>query len=208
MTTHDTWRTFGFHLCDTEGPHHEGEESIRSHNDPTSLARDAGEGDEMRRFLFSTLVMVTASLAVGNGLSAASGDAAAAEACQQGGYHDVVRSDGSPFATVGDCVSYAARGGTFVAVSLSATFVADANRAGFQDLTLVGTGLQPGSTVTYSFIPYRVGLRNTPSPTEENHIVAPDGTFVTAWHTGCPLDQSFEFYATTAYGTPITATGC
>jgi len=40
------------------------------------------------------------------------GNSAAAAACRQGGYTELVRADGSRFANVGACVSYAARGGT------------------------------------------------------------------------------------------------
>lgn len=35
-----------------------------------------------------------------------------AEACQKGGYVNLVRSDGTGFQTEGECTSYAARGGT------------------------------------------------------------------------------------------------
>ena len=41
------------------------------------------------------------------------GNSAAAHACQKGGYRSLVGTNGG-FANVGECVSYAARGGTFV----------------------------------------------------------------------------------------------
>jgi hypothetical protein len=41
------------------------------------------------------------------------GNSPAAHACQQGGYLSLVGSDGTTFSNVGDCVSYAAHGGTF-----------------------------------------------------------------------------------------------
>jgi hypothetical protein len=41
------------------------------------------------------------------------GNSDAAHACQQGGYESLFRDDGSGFDSVGDCVEYAAHGGTF-----------------------------------------------------------------------------------------------
>jgi hypothetical protein len=41
----------------------------------------------------------------------AGGNSDAAHACQQGGYQDLFRADGTGFDSVGDCVSYAANGG-------------------------------------------------------------------------------------------------
>lgn len=40
------------------------------------------------------------------------GNSANAKLCQKGGWEDLQRSDGTPFANQGACVSYAARGGT------------------------------------------------------------------------------------------------
>jgi hypothetical protein len=73
---------------------------------------------------------------------------------------------------------------------------------------VTGAGLEPGSTVSYSFIPAGQTAESAVAPTIGNHTVASDGSFFTGWQTGCPLDNSFEFFATTAYGLPITATGC
>lgn len=91
---------------------------------------------------------------------------------------------------------------------MSATFVPDPTRGIFQNLTVTGSGLQPGSTVSYSYVAVDSGIRTGGSPTHGNQTVAADGTFITGWATGCPLDHDFEFYATSAYGVPITATGC
>jgi len=41
------------------------------------------------------------------------GNSAAAHLCQNGGYRNLVRADGTGFRNVGDCVSYAAQGGVF-----------------------------------------------------------------------------------------------
>ena len=162
----------------------------------------------MRRFMVAVLVSIAALVPLTQAASADGGNSSAAHACQQGGYVNLVRSDGSPFADVGSCVSYGAHDGTFVPVTLTATFTADPNRGIFEDLTVTGSGLQPGSTVTYSFIAFSTNMRSATEPTVGNHMVASDGTFSTAWPTGCPLDHSFVFSATTAYGVPISATGC
>jgi hypothetical protein len=42
------------------------------------------------------------------------GNSDAAKACQQGGYANLVGADGTQFANTGECVSYAARGGTLL----------------------------------------------------------------------------------------------
>jgi hypothetical protein len=159
----------------------------------------------MRGLVISGAVLIALAL----GPAAAQADnSAAAYACQDGGFVNYVRADGSTFSNTGGCVSYAAHGAGLVPVGLDASFVPDASRGIFEDVTVTGTGLEPGSTVTYSLIPFGGDTRQGNFPTIGNSTVAADGTFSTGWETGCPLDRSFEFYATTAYGQPITATGC
>ena len=71
----------------------------------------------MKRSIFALfgalLAMATVSTAAGAAPGAAGGNSDAAHACQQGGYQSLVGTDGG-FANVGECVSYAAHGGTFV----------------------------------------------------------------------------------------------
>ena|SRR5689334_15733904 len=45
--------------------------------------------------------------------SVGNGNSDAAHLCQNGGYANVLRNDGTGFTNTGDCVSYAARGGQF-----------------------------------------------------------------------------------------------
>src|SRR5687767_4528130 len=59
--------------------------------------------------------------AVGAATFAKGGNSAAAHACQQGGYVNLFRLDGTGFVNTGDCVSYAAQGGVFV-TRVTATF--------------------------------------------------------------------------------------
>jgi hypothetical protein len=61
------------------------------------------------------MLLLCAGLALTVGISTASaggGNSDAAKACQQGGWQNLIRSDGTGFKNTGDCVSYAAQGGT------------------------------------------------------------------------------------------------
>jgi hypothetical protein len=60
---------------------------------------------------------LSVALALTLGVSTASaggGNSANAQACQQGGWQHLTRADGTSFTNQGDCVSYAAQGGTLV----------------------------------------------------------------------------------------------
>jgi hypothetical protein len=77
------------------------------------------------------LAAVTAALMVPAAL--AGGNSDSAKACQNGGWQNLVRQDGTGFKNTGDCVSYAAQGGVLKAkpaasISVSVpTFGLDAN---------------------------------------------------------------------------------
>jgi hypothetical protein len=61
------------------------------------------------------LLVCCAALALSVGLATATaggGNSAAAKACQKGGWKNWVRADHTAFKNDGDCVSYAAQGGT------------------------------------------------------------------------------------------------
>jgi hypothetical protein len=69
------------------------------------------------------MLVLCAGLALTVGITTASaggGNSDNAKLCQQGGWEDLEREDGSPFKNDGDCVSYAAQGGTFGQPSSSA----------------------------------------------------------------------------------------
>ena len=53
--------------------------------------------------------------------ASAQGNSEAAHACQQGGYVNWTRQDGTTFDNTGQCVSYAARGGTLVPLTPTET---------------------------------------------------------------------------------------
>jgi hypothetical protein len=61
------------------------------------------------------LILACAGLALTVGVATASaggGNSDNANLCKKGGWQNLVRADGTPFGNQGDCVSYAARGGT------------------------------------------------------------------------------------------------
>jgi len=65
----------------------------------------------MKKVIFGLLLAaVSAALIVPVAL-AGGGNSDNAKACQQGGWQNLVRQDGSGFNNTGDCVSYAAQGG-------------------------------------------------------------------------------------------------
>jgi hypothetical protein len=60
-------------------------------------------------------LVLCAALALTVGVTTANaggGNSGAAHACQKGGWMNLIRSDGTPFTSEDDCVSYAAQGGT------------------------------------------------------------------------------------------------
>jgi hypothetical protein len=63
---------------------------------------------------YSKYIVVASALAALAAPSAAmaAGNSDAAHACQQGGWQNLVRQDGTGFTNTGDCVTYAANGGT------------------------------------------------------------------------------------------------
>jgi hypothetical protein len=70
------------------------------------------------RKLISGLIVVAAATAIIVPVSlAGGGNSDAAKACQQGGWQNLVRQDGTGFKNTGDCVSYAAQGGVPTAKS-------------------------------------------------------------------------------------------
>ena len=66
----------------------------------------------MRRFAILVAMFVVTVVATTTSALAGGGNSGAAAACQQDGWQSLYRSDGTGFTNTGDCVSYAARGGT------------------------------------------------------------------------------------------------
>lgn len=83
----------------------------------------------MRRYPWLRLPIVALLLAVlalpaAVGAAPGGGNSAGAKACQDGGYANYARPDGTPFRNQGECVQYAAQGGTLrpPAAPLALTF--------------------------------------------------------------------------------------
>jgi hypothetical protein len=91
----------------------------------------------MRRY--SKLIVVAGAVTALAAPSAAmaAGNSDAAHSCQQGGWQNLVRQNGTGFANTGDCVSYAASGGTLSAKSTNADV---SGRGNFSENTV---GSQP-----------------------------------------------------------------
>jgi hypothetical protein len=89
---------------------------------------------------FMLLLCAAVALTVGIGTAAAGGgNSDAAKACQNGGWQNLVRQDGTGFSNQGDCVSYAAQGGVLKAKSTCTT--------GSENFSEFTTGT-PGDTPT------------------------------------------------------------
>lgn len=104
------------------------------------MRRLARSGLAVFALLLSLLIVPTVGAAPGDGNSDA------AKLCQDGGYADYVRTDGTTFNNTGDCVSYAAQGGVLKPKpTLTVTFP----EAG--QVIIAGTGLVPGSRIIAQF---------------------------------------------------------
>jgi hypothetical protein len=85
-------------------------------------------------------------------MAANGGNSDAAHACQQGGWQGLEASDGTDFTNTGDCVSYAAQGGTLVPsapnLSLSFTPTFDPN---YCNVFVTLDDFAPSTTYTVDF---------------------------------------------------------
>jgi hypothetical protein len=120
--------------------------------DRTSFDR---KENAMRRHVALCLVMVLVVVGeVGLAGSAEAGDnSESAKACQRGGWATFVRADGSGFANVGDCVRYAAHGGTLRPhPDPKVTIVRVAYDGVYLFVDFVATGFAPNSPLAqYSY---------------------------------------------------------
>jgi len=112
----------------------------------------AGHGPRFRRTValglavLSTLALAAPALAKSGGNSG--GNSAAAAACADMGYQDWTDVAGDTFRNEGGCVSYAAHGGTLMPVERSPFSISyTASGASGFEATLIGTGLEPESSV-------------------------------------------------------------
>ncbi len=104
--------------------------------------------------LLAIVALIMGTLVLGTAVAADGGNSDAAHACQRGGYANYTRTDGTTFANQGQCVSYAAHGGTLKPVPTAkitgvAVFFKDTNN-GFQAAAVTGTGFLPNSRITFT----------------------------------------------------------
>jgi hypothetical protein len=93
-----------------------------------------------------------ALVVAGPAMAASGGNSGNAKLCQHGGWQDWVRSDGTPFENTGDCVSYAAHGGTLTSpAEITGVSQLTCNAgAGTQLLGVTGTGFRPNTQITFT----------------------------------------------------------
>jgi hypothetical protein len=145
-------------------------------------------------------------------VAADGGNSGNAHQCQHGGWQHWVRSDGTPFENTGDCVSYAAHGGTLTAPAkiTGVNQIACNAGAGVQALGVTGTGFRPNTRITFTVTSAQVSVENhlNDSPfvftdatgafdsgTGPNHtfIVAPIGVVATLHVTATDGTQTASF---------------
>jgi hypothetical protein len=102
----------------------------------------------MKKLIFGLLV-TAAMTTIAVPMAVAGGNADSAHACQQNGWQSLVRQDGTGFKNTGDCVSYAAQGGTLktkptVAASTPGSENFSAYVAGSQPTTFAWGTIDPG----------------------------------------------------------------
>ncbi len=125
----------------------------------------------MRKVVLAALVVACAVLVVAPaGPAANGGNSENAKRCQKGGYEDWVRADQTPFANVGECVSYAAQGGTLTPPTppMDRAFCAPAGPATLGQCSVPGVldfdfdassgplGESPTGTFVFESLPNRV----------------------------------------------------
>jgi hypothetical protein len=109
------------------------------------------------------------------------GNSDAARMCQQGGYLDYTRADGSPFRNVGECVSYAAQGGILRPKCGILSFTQDIVPAG-------DCGNNPRCWLPGYYTMFVSGQNFPPNTTLTLVVTAPTGVFY--WN-GYPVSIDF-----------------
>ena len=131
------------------------------------------------------------------------GNSGAAEACQRGGFASLARAEDSrtPFASQGECVSFAARGGTIVPVQVGPLSIVFDQADEFEgDVTFSGSDLLPGSPVTIDVFSGDGEFLGT----DFLGTADADGNFTRTIDFGCGIFTSVTLNAVAADGTPIS----
>jgi hypothetical protein len=150
------------------------------------------------------VLLVVFFLSIATPATAQQGNSWTAHACQDGGYLDFERFDGSPFRNAGECVSYAARhGALYTAPTLALIVVRDGPST---TIGVVATGLAAGSQLEvegFDPVDGSRDLANLFAVPESGEVNLPAFTTITC-------DPGFEWdliaTGTTRHGTTITDT--
>jgi hypothetical protein len=109
------------------------------------------------RKLVSGLIVAAATAAIAVPLALAGGNSDAAKACQQGGWQNLVRQDGTGFTNTGDCVSYAAQGGVLSTRSTAGSENFSQYASGAQPTTFSGGTIAPADYAPGAPTPNGIG---------------------------------------------------
>lgn len=167
-----------------------------------------------KRWLMTTTVVALLTLSVPAGAQAADGgNSENAKRCQKNGWMGLVTATGAPFASDGDCVAYAAKGGALSPKSpatllfeLGTCFLNQGGTYTCPGATLVGSGLMPGEALYFC-----VRFAN---PTTRDEFCSPavaveaDGTLpdeLAVYEQNCTPGDVLTYIAVTAEGTTIRA---
>jgi len=117
-------------------------------------------------------VVAVAGLVLGLGAATAlagGGNSANAQMCQQNGWANLARADGTGFNNSGDCASYGAQGGTLFAVYHFTAALSGAGENPVVDTTGTGTAAVTWNTAT-SEMTLDIVFSDLTSPTTASHI--------------------------------------
>src|SRR5438477_1193477 len=136
----------------------------------------------MRRFAILVAMFVVTVVATTTSALAGGGNSGAAAACQQDGWQSLYRSDGTGFTNTGDCVSYAARGGTLQTQCQPGSW----SPTGVTPCTPAGVGYYVDTAGATAQTPCPVGTTTAGTgPTTAADCVSAGPTITSATWTSC-----------------------
>jgi hypothetical protein len=150
----------------------------------------------MKRMLAMLAVAAITVTVFGGIAHAGGGSSSAATDCAHGGWRSLHRSDGTAFENQGDCVSYAAHGGSFEAPCLDGVGSnPDARLTGPIDTFQNGTGYssQDGTCTGSILVPLETIVSDADAPTATAHCLTLDASVdavqqFNVWWTAAPAD--------------------
>ena len=136
----------------------------------------------MKRLIFALLVTAATAAIIVPLAAAGGGNSSNAQVCQQGGWQNLARQDGTGFSNTGDCVSYAAHGGTLVAKPAPITPVSEPTFSLETNTCSVTVPYTPGiDTFLYGVNGYSQDTPITHDATVTGGLDGADGTAPQFW---------------------------